>query len=59
MVFRTRAKRSVIPINKGLFRVPLVRIFVLFYEQKMNEIMLQNVGTSGPCIPTCKQRNSR
>ena len=43
-------------INKGLFGVPFVRIFVSLYEQKMNEITSQNMRTHEPCVPTCKQR---
>ena len=46
---RAREER-VIPINKGLFGVPFVRIFVSLYEQKMNEIREQNVGTHGSCV---------
>ena len=37
-------------INKGLLGVPFVRIFVSLYEQKMNEITRQNVGTHGSCV---------
>ena len=46
---RAREAR-VTPINKGLLRVPFVRIFVSLYEQKMNEIREQNVGTHGSCV---------
>ena len=46
---RAREER-VTPINKGLFGVPFVRIFVSLYEQKMNEIRELNVGTHGSCV---------
>ena len=55
---RAREER-IIPINKGLLGVPFVRIFASLYEQKMNEIREQNVGTHGSCVPTCKQHKSR
>ena len=46
---RAREER-ITPINKGLLGVPFVRIFVSLYEQKMNEIREQNVGTHGSCV---------
>ena len=32
-----RAKRAVIPINKGLFKVPFVRFFMPFYELDLEQ----------------------
>ena len=55
---RAREERVTL-INKGLLGVPFVRIFVFLYEQKMNEIREQSVGTHEPCVPTCKRRKSR
>ena len=46
---RAREERAT-PINKGLKRVPFVRFFMSFREQKMNEITSQNVGTHGSCV---------
>ena len=46
---RAREERATL-INKGLLGVPFVRIFVSLYEQKMNEIREQNVGTHGSCV---------
>ena len=46
---RAREAR-VTPIYKGLLGVPFVRIFMFLYEQKMNEIRGQNVGTHGSCV---------
>ena len=46
---RAREERVTL-INKGLRRVPFVRIFVSLYEQKMNEITRRNVGTHGSCV---------
>ena len=47
---RAREERAT-PINKGLKRVPFVRFFVSLYEQKMNEITLQNIVKNNPCVP--------
>ena len=46
---RAREERAT-SINKGLRRVPFVRFFMSFREQKMNEITSQNVGTNGSCV---------
>ena len=46
---RAREERVTL-INKGLLGVPFVHIFVSLYEQKMNEIREQNVGTHGSCV---------
>ena len=55
-----RAREAcVTPINKGLFGVPFVRIFVSLYEQKMNEIRAQNVGTHGSCVRSIRLTNKQ
>ena len=46
---RAREERVTL-INKRLLGVPFVGIFVSLYEQKMNEIRAQNVGTHGSCV---------
>ena len=53
---RVRAREErVTPINKGLTGVLFVRFFMSLYEQKMNEITLQNIGTNNPCVPTYRR----
>ena len=57
---RVRAREArVTLINKGFLGVPFVRIFVSLYEQKMNEIRGQNVGTHGSCVPTCAKHTRK
>ena len=55
---RVRAREArVTSINKGLRRVPFVRIFVSLYDQKMNEIRARNVGTHEPGVPYIQTAN--
>ena len=53
---RAREERAT-SINKGLRRVPFVRIFVSLYDQKMNEIRARNVGTHEPGVPYIQTAN--